>query len=208
MGSKAAGPSRSSGFTLVEVLVVVTILAVLALLSFPALQRMILRSKLEGAARQTSALVRLARLEAIKRGRPATVELDPAARRVVLRSAGRQLAAYELPASVHFWSAGDGRPVAASAIVGLSTVDGRRAVVVNPDGSVEETGAIRFGSGPFPRSGGAESDRTRNFLEVRIDPQATARVTVRKYNAAVPSGPAYYEPGNHPATGQPLWEWY
>ena len=208
MGAKSTRRCRSSGFTLVEVLVVVAILAVLTLLSFPALQRMILRSKLEGAARQTSTLVRLARMDAIKRGRPATVELDPVSRRVVLQSAGRQVAAYELPESVHFWSAGDGQPVAASAVVGLSTVGGRRAVVVNPDGSVDDTGAIRFGSGPFPRSGGPESDRTRNFLEVRIDPQATAKVTVRKYNPAVPGGPGYYEPGNHPATGQPLWEWY
>jgi prepilin-type N-terminal cleavage/methylation domain-containing protein len=74
--------ARERGFTLIEMLVVLAILAVAVLLSIPYLSAQIQRSKLLGVASQVSGLMRLARMDAIKYSRSAMVAVDPSGRTV------------------------------------------------------------------------------------------------------------------------------
>src|SRR5262245_36817254 len=54
------------GFTLLELLTTLAFVSVVALLGYPNLQRMMVRSKLRGSAEELAALLREARLEAVK----------------------------------------------------------------------------------------------------------------------------------------------
>lgn len=74
--------SRGDGFTLIELLIVLTILLMAALIGFPALNRTIRRTQLEGAAQELASAARLARLEAIRRSAPTVVVLDTATNQV------------------------------------------------------------------------------------------------------------------------------
>jgi prepilin-type N-terminal cleavage/methylation domain-containing protein len=242
---------RVRGFTLIELLTVLAIAMVLMLFGFPALHHMILRSQVQGAAQEVSAVVRLARLEAIRRGCVTVVKIDPNAGTVTAfadinngvdvkgnpitgsnliydppaaAATGTEIRhdvdyiiqTYSLPHNVYFWGAPDDNPRGANVVSGLTpdpapTGKGPNLAAFNPDGSIQATGAFRIGSGPFPRSGvTAANDTTRNFLQVMIAPQATARIRLEKYNpmVATTDPTKYFEPGNDPATGNPLWQWY
>ncbi len=65
--ANAALPSKGRGFTLVELLVAVTVLAVLAAIATPSLVAMINSAKLTSASNDLLAHLHLARSEAIKR---------------------------------------------------------------------------------------------------------------------------------------------
>lgn len=65
-----------AGFTFIELLVVIAILSIAALVGFPALQNLLIRSKLEGFTREFSVHLVVARQEAIKQGVPVVVEFD------------------------------------------------------------------------------------------------------------------------------------
>jgi type II secretory pathway pseudopilin PulG len=124
-----------------------------------------------------------------------------------------QIDTYTLPHNIFFWGAPDNSPKGPASVLGLTpdpTGKGPNMAVFGPDGSIQTTGAIRIGSGAFPRTGAASTDTTRNFLEVMIAPQATARIRVEKFNpnVATTDPTQYFEPGNDPATGNPLWAWY
>jgi hypothetical protein len=80
----------------------------------------------------------------------------------------------------------------AESVDGLTVVAGTnlRVMVFGPDGSIRDPGALRIADAREPR---------RNVLEVRVAPQATARVEVRKY---------VYEDLVFRPYGAGLWEWY
>ena len=61
---------RLAGFTLIELMVVLILFGVVALISFPALQNAIARSRLEGTVRQVGILMQTSRYEAIKNSTP------------------------------------------------------------------------------------------------------------------------------------------
>lgn len=184
-------PVGGQGFTLVELLVIIAIVMILATFSWPALHKMIVRSKLQGFATEVSSAMNRARLEAVKRSVPAVVRLDFATDEVVVfvdvdgngafdpdASRAQGLADFELlrrprPPRVLFAGPLNGEE-------GTDTVDGftanpedgslPRQVVFNPDGSVADVGGFRF------------ADTRGNVLEVRVDPQATARIELRKWD--------------------------
>lgn len=180
-------PGRSAGFTLVEALVVVAIIAILTTFSMPALFNMIERSKLEGAARETASLVQLARLHAIKTGDVTTVLVNRPARNITVTAAGDQIARMDLPQGVSWLASWNFSPA--------------DTALFNADGSIQVIGGFRL-----------ESRRNAaNRMQVIVQPRATARVAVEKYNPSVSSSTdsdKYYEPGTDPGTGKPLWEWY
>jgi Tfp pilus assembly protein FimT len=188
-------PGRSGGFTFVELVVVIFFMLVLALLGYPAIQRMVVRNQIEGAARDTAIMIRSARIEALKRSRPAHVSADAVGHEIVafvdvdedgaLGGAEPIVGRTQLHRNVSF-SAPGSQPV----FEGLTG----NQVVFNEDGSAAETGAIRFG------------DTRGNFLEVRVAPRATGKVVVRKYHESWPDnaeGTKWFAPGD----GNGAWVW-
>jgi prepilin-type N-terminal cleavage/methylation domain-containing protein len=191
---------RQDGFTFIEVLVVLVLLMVLMVFAFPAIQGMVRRGKIEGTARQTSVLVQSARLAALKAGGQkataplggtswssrAVVRLDPATRELVafvdVNDAAGNPGSDLLFNPVAGEKRGDtdtllGRVALPNHVLidtsdGLTVgSDGVPVAVFLSDGSIDRSGAFRF------------RDRNGNRLEVRIEPRATARVELRKWDA-------------------------
>jgi prepilin-type N-terminal cleavage/methylation domain-containing protein len=168
------------GFTLIEMLVVLCIVIILMLFAVPALQTYVRQGKLRGIASETAILMRLARLEAIKRSCQSVVRIvEGDSARVegfpdcdgdcVLDADKPSLGRLPLPYGVHFLappnrtgkdSIGDLTSVAACGAA--------KVAVFQPDGSIETPGGFRFG------------DDLGNFLEVWVAPKATARIEVHK----------------------------
>ena len=172
--------------TIVEVLVVVTILGVGSILAFPALQQFIHRNKILGFTQSTSALMREARFEAIKRGVACIVHTDVATSEViafvdvngdrtfnpdpaetVFRATDYELRRINLPAGVTFSA-----PGAQPAVFGFTALPPLplNGAVFQADGSIQDLGGFRVG------------DFRGNFLETRVEPAASARVQVRKWD--------------------------
>jgi type II secretory pathway pseudopilin PulG len=174
-------------------MVVVAVVGIVALMGLPALQNMILRSKHEGAARRISMLIHQAKMEAVKLSVSTVVAIDPATDSVTAfadvnadgdfqfdpdGSADFRTTDYQiggtltLPAGISF-AAHDGTDDAKVAD-GFQDVpwSGTDVAIFESDGSVRVVGAFRTG------------DLEGNFLEVRVEPQATARVEVRKWDGA------------------------
>lgn len=185
--------SRQGGFTLLEIMVVVAVVGIISLMGLPALQNMILRSKHEGAARQISMLIHRAKMEAVKQSVSTVVVIDPAADSVTAfadvnadgdftfdpdgsadyRTTDYQIGGtFELPAGISF-AAHDGTDDAKVADGFLDVPwSGTDVAVFDSDGSVRVVGAFRTG------------DLEGNYLEIRVEPQATARVAIRKWDGA------------------------
>lgn len=66
---------KSKGFTLIELMVTVVVLAILAIMAFPSLRDMVQRARVKGAADAAIALVGEARTGAVKAGRDVHVSL-------------------------------------------------------------------------------------------------------------------------------------
>jgi prepilin-type N-terminal cleavage/methylation domain-containing protein len=185
------GRRATSGFTLVELLITIGIMAVLLLLAVGPLQSFIHRGKIEGIARQTATLMQLARFEAIKRSVPAKVVVDTTTGSVFAfadvdrddtfnAAVDRELGRYPLPNRVEFQSAGEA-PNTDSALWNLE-FGGLVFAEFNEDGSVSpnEAGdddgmapflpAVRFG------------DYRENFVEVRVATAASGRIELRKWD--------------------------
>lgn len=182
---------RAGGFTLIELLVIVAIVMILAVFTWPALHKMIVRSRLQGFTTEVAGLMNRARLESVKRSVPAVVRLDFANDELVLfvdvdgdgaftpdASVPLGRADFEVvrrprPPRVTFQGPLDGEE-------GADAVDGFTAnpedatlpnqAVFDPNGSIDAVGAFRF------------TDTNGNVLEIRVDPQATARLELRKFD--------------------------
>jgi prepilin-type N-terminal cleavage/methylation domain-containing protein len=174
---------RTAAFSLIELLVVLAIVATLILFGMPAMLNALNRAKLTGFAQTVASSMQAARLEAVKRGGTARVELQAStstspARIVAYVDDGDHVfksgtdvlvATVSPPSGVSFGGPGpDPVSAAATAISYLVTPTGV-AAVFNPDGSVVAVGGFRF------------RDSRGNIMEAFVSPQSGARVAVRKY---------------------------
>jgi prepilin-type N-terminal cleavage/methylation domain-containing protein len=201
--------SGESGFTLLEVLVVVAIIGIMALWGYPALLNTLNRVKLTGIARETSLLLQQARMEAIKRALNTEVlYLD------AVSCAGG------VPCFLAFVDVdGDGAYIAANddeiggtlpipngielraptqAAEGTKAIDAwddapraNDGPVYNTDGSVDKAGAFRL------------ADGRGNYLEVRIEFLGTGKPTLQKWFGGGDPDINWYENGELGNT----WEW-
>jgi len=190
---------REAGFTLIELLIILIVIGIIAAIGYPSLQKMIIRSNLEGVTRGTAVLMQSCRIEAMKQNRPCRVLADTAKRDVVawvdMNTDGVQdadeplIGQVRLHATVSFVA-----PGAELIFESFDTAGTTGWATFLGDGTVEKVGAIRFG------------DTRDNFLEVRVQPQATGRIQTRKYNDTIPvndDGTNWYGPGE----GGVAWEW-
>ena len=208
----AAKAATRAGFTLIELIAVLAILGVLALITYPALSRILLRERIEGFLRSATLAVERAKGEAAKRNLPVVVRADFTRNafygfcdldRDSLQDTNEgELFFLALPAggngtSLRFWAAGEAAPQGDSAVTGFSAdpTPGSfpHQAILDPDGSARSAGAFRFG---YPGNPG-------NFYELRIEPAATARVQLRKYLLTTP--PAFM--ARNPQ-GPASWPWY
>ena len=194
--------ARRGGFTLLEMLVVVALIGVLALVVFPSIIEIIMRSQTRNFARTSESFVNFARLRAIRGGRPVSVIFESRP-----DGSGEQFTTISAVVDTDEDGVGDFRinqdvlprtvkliaPAGQEVIVGLellegSTLDPRLTqVTFNTDGSVAQTGAVRFG------------DVRGNFFELAIGPsRAVGRVVVRKWD-----GLGWWARGDGPHD----WQW-
>jgi type II secretory pathway pseudopilin PulG len=202
---------RSAGFTFVELLTVLALGLVVALLGFPSLQKMIVRSKLRGATEQLSALMRQARLEAVKNNATVVLKLhgtladaEGPARSAYLFVDRNDNGIYDPPVGA-IDNDGPRLPggftlppdqVTPHVVVFAGTgayLEGNANAFVGFDENGDgESAWVRFlPNGSVAKSGAVRiRDGNGNILEVRVDPPSTARVQIRKFEA----DPASYNP--------------
>lgn len=181
------------GFTLIEMLVVMTVMLVLVALGIPALQTALHESKMRGIVQEVSILMRQARLDAIKTSAQAVVQIVPPTGAGdpghVLAFSDRDsdsklgagepvLANLPLPNGVSLEDCGGN--TGASSVDGFS-VDpngGPNMAIFQRDGAISDIGGFRL------------NDPYNNCMEIHVEPAATARIEVRKWNstAYVPAG--------------------
>jgi prepilin-type N-terminal cleavage/methylation domain-containing protein len=201
------GSRRHRGFSLIELFIAMVIMAIIAVIGFPALHKMMIRSHLEGATTKTALMFRQARHEAITQSVPVVANFDVANKEIFLfadmydagaggpgsdlifnpqagathRTTDYVVGRLTLPSRVEFITP-IGLPV--NGFTGLA-----RQAVFLPNGSIRDEGAVRFG------------DTRGNFLEAQVAPAATARIEVRKWD---PDDAEWY--GRNEG-GKP-WKWY
>lgn len=69
--------AKVKGFTLIELMIVVALIAIVAMMAFPNFNPFINRNKAETVANNIESLVRKTRNTAITQGRPANIEISP-----------------------------------------------------------------------------------------------------------------------------------
>lgn len=198
------------GFTLTELMIVIALMMIIAALGMPALQNLIHRTRVEGAAREATLFVQRARMEATKSNNRAVVEFDfaePSSIRAFIdmdgdgvfnpdlaaadhRSTDFEIARYFLPSRVSFIGpAGSG----ADAIHGFSTVDSGTALILLPDGTV-----IRDPSGVAEIGDIDIGDARENYLRISLG--ASSKANLAKWNRDESSWQPQDEAGE--------WKWY
>lgn len=199
----------NAGFSMVELLIALVIGAVIMTIGLPIVHGAIERARLEGQARTLAVLAGQARAVAITNNVETVLLFDGTD---FVSFADRDGATAADPPDGVFnpvtgaeykttdWEVGrqplDGglslaAPGAQQAIDGFDYTGAPEArpngrAIFEPDGSLIVTGAFRL------------ADRRGNFLEVSLEPLATGKVTVRKWN-----GSAWREQGE----GDVSWDW-
>jgi general secretion pathway protein H len=142
------------GYTLVELVVVMAIMALLAGMAMPSCSRLLESARLESDARQMASLLRLARQQAITTGQPSTVIFYPGNAKYKLIGASYRFLqpGIRFIGSTTFTSKQGGQPICGFSPLGAPTSGGtvtlansyqRWYVIVNP-----VVGRIRVSASP------------------------------------------------------------
>lgn len=199
------------GFTLLELLIVLSFIVILSAVGFPALQQMFTRSKLTGSAREISSHLLNARVQALRRGRSVVVRPSYATKSLVAfvdenddqvqDPTELQIYNLDIPGTgegnIYLMGengieGADNSP--AESVDGFTAVGANFVAVFDPDGTIRDFGAFRISDGGTPP----------NVFEVRVEPRATARLRTLKYVYDGPEGDDFYTEGQ----GVNVWEWY
>ena len=208
---------RSKGFTLAEALVVMAFISIVTVIGAATLPQLLQRVRLEKAAREAATLMRQTRFEAIKQGVQTVVQISPNTREVIAFADVHGGLDQTLPGDGVFGSIGGATHRTTDYLIfrmrlpngvyfldeldqtDINSVDGFNhsgtfplqpddQAIFQTDGSVLDAGAFRFG------------DRRGNYLEARVDPRATARLEIRKWDDVDGAWYAFGEGGKP-------WEW-
>ena len=187
------------GFSLVELLIVVSLIGLLAVISRPAIEQFIARSRIDGYTQVAGSVLRRARLEAIKRSQPAIFRVNTVSGEGVAFIDENLNDAYDggeyvlgvltMPKLLYYAA-----PAPELIVDGFDVSGDDAWVTFLSNGSVEEAGALRF------------MDGRGNAMELRVAPAATAKIRVRKWDDSLPvaeDGSHWYGDGEG---GQP-WTW-
>ncbi|HEY2294696.1 MAG TPA: GspH/FimT family pseudopilin [Thermoanaerobaculia bacterium] len=189
------------GFTLIELLVVMAVMLALIALGIPALQTALHQSKIRGIVQETTVLVRLARIQAIKRSAQSVVRIvpstgagDPGHVQAFLDlDSDKRLGANDtvigtltLPSGTKFEDCNSNTDKNSVERLSGDPDGGPNILIFQSDGSVPDTD----GSTATTPGGFRFNDPYDNCMEVHVETAATARIEVRKWNgtAYVPSG--------------------
>jgi type II secretory pathway pseudopilin PulG len=175
-----------SGFTLIEMLVVMVLMIALLLFAVPAFQTYVRQGKLWGVANQTKTLMQLARLEAVRRTCPTIIRIveedplkgDPAQVEGFVDCDGDGVAdadmpptlgSFPLPSGVFLLAPPDREGADSVGKLSPDPAGGDAKVAIFlPRGEIDEIGGFRFG------------DDRGNFLEVWVEPMASGRPEIYK----------------------------
>jgi prepilin-type N-terminal cleavage/methylation domain-containing protein len=204
---------RQAGFTLVELLITMVLMAILLLLAVGPLSNFMHRAKTQGITLQIESLMRLARFEAIKWSAPARVVADGPNRQVFAyaekggdtdfdANVDEWLGFYELPEGVSFRAHGGDENDDDAMLNMLGDppfqwveFDGSGVAVEAPDAVQDMLPAIRF------------ADTRENYIEVKLKARTGGLVKLRKWVDGAPEdvyGTKYVEQGQHGRS----WEWF
>jgi type II secretory pathway pseudopilin PulG len=173
---------------LIELFIVLALILFLTLLGLPALLRMLERQKAYSTATELAQVLRLARLEAIKRSNVTGVTVDYQTREAtafvdvdndqVLSPPDISVAHIKLATGIEPWGPEDGAAGGNLASVsfpengereGTALFGSNGAALVSPGVGEPAWGAFRL------------KGRDKNYFEVRVFPPAVGRISVRKW---------------------------
>jgi len=171
---------RSDGFTLIEMAIVLAVVSLIAIIGLPALLNTIARTNLTNSARETAALLRAARFDAIKHSTSTTVKADTGTREVVafidsnancvIDGTDTVIGTFSVPRGVDMKG-----PGGSGSFTGFKTAGGMGCARFLFDGTAEFFDATTtFGAFRFTGQGG-------DSFEARVQPAATGHVSVQKY---------------------------
>ncbi len=206
---------RQRGFTLLELMIVGTIIVMVATAGYPAFSRWKRKTELVGETNEVALHLHMARQEAVKMGVPVVIEIDPAKRELFVfanvdddpgliyqpdsdatfRTVDYELATFRISPDLPFQLRGPGNQ---GAVDGFETNDDDVPVIVYlPNGGVRTPGGLRVADAAAV-----------NVFELRLN--ATGKLTLLKYNPEPSWGgdAGFYANGEHKNTGAQLWEWY
>lgn len=160
-----------TGFTMIETLILMSFILLLATFAFPAIQKSMRRARIEGCTQQVATLMHQARFEAVKRGRPAFVEVV-GVRAVLARAVSEENLDRERVLS----------EVACPRGVSIESPPGTKVVF-------KSNGAIPNLTGADPDCIRADqicvADTEGNWMRARVTMPATGRIQLEKRQAGV-----------------------
>jgi|CXWL01.1.fsa_nt_gi prepilin-type N-terminal cleavage/methylation domain-containing protein len=183
------------GFSLIELLIIVAVVAILALFVGPAIQRFTLRAKMRSSANTLAVSLQKARLTAIQTNQNVVAEITDDGRALILWAdvngpidgdrpdlvwnplAGKNRLETDhvidrVPLETNvFFGDPNGAPTS-----GLTAIGIRNALLLFPSGAAANPGSFNLG---FRISNGTPSG---NYFQIFVSPAATARAVVRKWD--------------------------